>query len=164
MNVIEKKIKKTFRILLGVSVAFPLAIIGTIFGFVNGYIGLGIPSAIILAISFYGMAIGWTFFGIMLSDKNLVNAIVKDGILSMADLAALYRRRPKFMVIRVSELFRKRYLPGYKFNESRTALEKVEKPKEVAVVTSNKCPNCGAELPPQKEGECEYCGSKFHIE
>ncbi|MDR0751476.1 MAG: zinc ribbon domain-containing protein [Christensenellaceae bacterium] len=163
MSAIEKKIKKTLPVLLGFTILFPLSIVGTVLGFVSGYIAIGIPCAILTAGCFYGVSIGWTMFGIMVGNKNLVNAITKDGIENIDDLAALYRTRPRFMVLRVSELFRKRYLPGYKFNSEKTALEKVEKPKAVSVVAS-KCPNCGAELPLEKDGVCTYCGSKYHID
>jgi ribosomal protein L40E len=163
MDNLEKKIKKIFITLLVFSVLFVAAIPMIPVGFVKGWLFIAIPSIVIVVAGFYGMPLGWIAWASLRKSRNLVRAITVDGITKVADLAANFGEKPKMLKKEISELLKKGYLAGYKFGEDGTELEKVEK-QAAKKVRAAVCDFCGAALPPDAEGVCQYCGAKYKFE
>jgi hypothetical protein len=162
MNNLEKKIKKSFIILLVFSILFVAAIPMIPVGFAKGWLFVAIPSIVIVAAGFYGQPLGWIAWANLRKSKNLIRAIVGDGITKVADLAANFGEKPGAVKKEISELLKKGYLAGYKFSGDGTELEKVEKSEKK--VRAAVCEFCGAALPSDGEGVCQYCGARYKFE
>jgi hypothetical protein len=164
MNDLEKKIKKRFIALLISSALFVAAIPMIVVGFVNGWLFVAIPSIVVAVAGFYGLPIGWASLSNLILSKNFVRAITDDGITKIVDLAANFGKKQNTVKKEISEILRKRYLTGYKFNEDGTELEKIQKTEPEKKVRADICVFCGAGLPSDGGGVCQYCGAAYRIE
>jgi hypothetical protein len=163
MNDLEKKLKKGFVILLVFSTLFVAAIPMIPIGFINGLTFIAIPSIVIVVVGFFGQPLGWIAWANLRRSKNLVRAITEDGITKVVDLAANFGKQPNAVKKEISELLKKGYLAGYKFSEDGTELEKVAKRPEKKIRVAV-CDFCGALLPSEDEGICQYCGARYKFE
>jgi hypothetical protein len=155
---IKKEVYKTLRIMVVWSVVAVLSIPTLILVLVllTGWLKwvIAIPCILILVISFYGLPIGWSMgYPSKLESVRVINAI-NSGVLSISDISAMTGQKEKMLIPKIQSLIGGKYLMGYKFNNDKTALEKIEITRK-----SRKCPNCGGLI--NDEGVCEYCKARI---
>ena len=146
-------------ILAALSVLAVISIPGIAIGASKHWPWLMIPSIVILASSFYGLPIGWTFLPNLSLAKSVVTAITQDGITVIEDLARFLAKDVKTVLKTVYFVLNKRYITGYILNPEKTELVGLKpKPQEKTEAPSVRCSSCGAVL--GENGICSYCGGK----
>ncbi len=158
MQAINKKIRVTFWFALGLSIGFPLGVLGIIFGAVgSAFVLMGV--GILLTVGgFYGMPLLWVKYGDLRHDRTVIFMIEHEKLLTVTEIAAQTGYTDQDVRDRIVKMIRTHTLTGYIFssdmlikNEKRDNAEKTG--------TSKPCPQCGAMM--QHNGErfrCEYCG------
>ena len=152
---ILKKTKNSLIILIIASIIAVASIPGIALGAVNNIWWIMIPCIVFVGSGFYGLPIGWVFFGILKESKNYYLAITEDEIWNVEELARNYGKSEKYVINKITSLLGKRYLFGFKFNDTKTELIRVEKKEKN--IKKNLCPYCGVSIS-KDDIQCKYCG------
>ncbi len=156
-----KQLTKTIRILfgfaLGLSVCFPLGILGIIFGAI-GELWLLLAAGILFTVlGFYLMPLLWVRFAEKRGDRRLWQIIEEDRIYTVQSLCMQTGYAPDDVRNRIKRMIAARELIGYIFEEDSLIPLDPEKRKGSSPRTQ-KCPCCGALM--HSDGLqfiCDYC-------
>ncbi len=159
MKKINKKIRLLFGFSLGLSVGFPLGVLGIIFGATKGITALLVCGIVLAVAGFYAMPILWVQYGEKRRDRNILNMIEHENIYTVSALAAQTGQPENVVRDKLKKMISSRELVGYLLVDDTLQLNTNAKqyaPNRVA----KKCEGCGATM--LSDGEkfvCEYCGS-----
>ncbi len=159
MRKIDKKIRILFAFALGLSIGFPLGVLGIIFGAINGMIPLLIVGIVLAAAGFYGMPLLWVYYGQGRRDRRMLQMIDNEHIYTVSGLAAQMNMQEKEVREKLKAMIVSGDLNGYLLVddtlELNTNLKQSARNRE-----TKKCENCGAMM--AFDGVkfiCEYCGT-----
>ncbi len=152
MTELNKKIRLLFFFALGISIAFPLGLLGIIFGAVFGMIPLMVIGIVITVSGFYAMPILWVRYGERRGDRTLLFIIENERIYTVSELALQTGYKEDDVRNRIRRMIHGRSLVGYLFINDTLELNIPAPPP------TKKCTGCGAVM--KHDGvkyRCEYC-------
>ncbi len=163
MKKINKSISTLFWFALGLSVGFPLGILGIVFGAIKGLWVLLIAGILLTVGGFYVMPLLWVRYGERRQDRNILEMILKDHVYTIDGLAKQTGYQVEMVRERVKKMILSRELVGFLLVDDKLELNVNE--KQTAEPKKNKCECCGAMMT-IAEGQftCEYCGAVLKIE
>lgn len=152
-----KKTQSAFIVSLIITILF-VAGIPMIICFAGKVTILMILGIIFTGGGFYAMPLMWIAYGNKVRYFKVLVAIENKNIYTVSELSSILNRPAKEIVADVKKLLSDFYLEGYTFDG--TMLIPVNRPKKTAdKISSNKCPNCGANLiDTDNKVYCQYCG------
>ncbi len=157
MTVINRKLRLLFFFALGLSVCFPLGVLGIIFGAINNIVILLVLGIVFTVAGFYAMPLLWVRYGERRGDRTLLFMIEKENIYTVSGLAAQTGYAEDNIRDRIKRMIHDHILAGFLFVDDALILNTNEKQEESAPPVK-KCPNCGAQM--KHDGtqyKCEYC-------
>ncbi len=161
MKKINKKIRLLFWFSLGLSIGFPLGVLGIVFGATKGIVALLVGGILLTVAGFYVMPILWVRYGERRQDRTVLRMILDDNLYTVADLAKQTGYTEQVVRDKLKRMILKGELVGYLLVED--VLELNTNVKQTAKTRrTQKCENCGALT--SFDGVkfvCEYCGSVF---
>lgn len=165
-NNIYKTKNKRLIIALLLSIGFILGIPMIIFGFINGYILLGVLGIVLTVLGFYGAPISWIAYSSMNFRITLYEQIIIDKIFSVKLLSETNNKKEKEVINEINYLISKRFLRNFIIDNNTYLIDVTDKKelnKEIFVKNNDiktvKCNNCGAVLDITRGfGQCPYCG------
>ncbi len=146
-----------FGFALGLSIGFPIGVLGIIFGAVNGWIAMMICGIVLVATGFYGMPLLWIKFGERRQDRTLLFMIEYEHIYTVSGLSAQTGFSEADVRQRIMRLIHAQALIGYLFRDDTLELNMNEK-QTVRNRKTKKCRHCGAVM--FFDGlryRCDYC-------
>ena len=110
------------------------------------------------AIGFYGMPVGWVFFGSNVSLKRVVFAIVEENLFTVQEISSQLSMSEDTVRAFLDKAFNKGFLKGYKrTGDIITVNDNVPDARREKVA---ECPNCGAKFTyTSASARCPYCNS-----
>lgn len=146
-------------------VGIPLIVIGATNMSKNGFfIFLFIVGIIFTVLGFYVMPIMWVIYGEKISLKNLFEIITIDKMYSVKELSLNLNKSESTIAKQITTLIQKRYLVGYTFVNRQELKVSDNAIKNVNIMESKKCPNCGANLTIKNNvAFCEYCQTNYEV-
>lgn len=110
------------------------------------------------AIGFYGMPVGWVFFGSNVSLKRVVFAIVEENLFTVQEISSQLSMSEDTVRAFLDKAFNKGFLKGYKrTGDIITVNDNVPDARREKVA---ECPNCGAKFTyTSLTARCPYCNS-----
>ncbi len=164
MEKANKTVRLYFFFALGLSIGFPLGVLGIIFGAINDIIPLLVFGIILAVLGFYAMPILWIKYAEHRSDRTLLSIIENEYIYTVSALADHTGYNEETVRTKIKRLIFKRALIGYIFNGDELVLNTNENPAEKTMPT-RKCESCGATMIYDgNKYKCEYCLSVFDAE
>ncbi len=159
MEKINKKIRLLFWFALGLSVGFPLGVLGIIFGAIQGLIPLLIAGIVFTVGGFYAMPILWVRYGERRGDRSLLRMVLYENIYTVEGLARQSGYAENTVREKLKRMILNHELTGYLLVDD--VLELNTNAKQTAKTReTKKCEACGAMM--SFDGVkfvCEYCGS-----
>ncbi len=163
MEIIRRKLRLVFSFALGLSVGFPLGILGIVFGAVLSWWVLLAVGILFVVGGFYAMPLLWVKYADLRHDRTLLSMITEERILTVSALAAQTGFPEKEVRTRILRLLQSRALIGFLF-ENDTLLENTKAEEEPPLYTMD-CPRCAAPITSAtRTFRCEYCGGTFTSE
>lgn len=159
-RLIDKKIKKTFKIALCLTICLVLGIPAIIFGAINSAWWLLVLGIIATVVGFYGSPIVWVSFGEKKRALRVVDCVTKEHLLSIKEIAMQLQWNEKDTKVIVQKSIVNGYIEGYIFDGEKLTINdrKIQTKKRI----QNKCSACGATLDKTEKGYyCPYCGAIF---
>ncbi len=159
MQEINKKIRVLFGFALGLSICFPLGILGIVFGAVKGIIFLLVAGIVFTVAGFYAMPLLWVRYAERRQDRTLLTMILHENIYTISGLAAQTGYAENVVREKVKKMLLSRELSGYLLVDD--VLELNTNTKQTARTSqTKKCENCGAMMVfDGVKFVCEYCGT-----
>ncbi len=159
MHKLDRTIRTLFAFALGLSVGFPLGILGIIFGAREGIIPLLVAGIVLTVAGFYVMPLLWLRYAERRQDRTVLRLVERDGMLTVAAIAAQLGHREEDVRARLQRLIRADMLVGYRFREDRLFSNDPSSPSHAG--RKHLCASCGAAMVPDGAGYlCEYCGNR----
>ncbi len=160
MTSLNKTIRFMFFLSLGLSIGFPLGVLGIIFGAINKIIPLLVIGIIFAVLGFYVMPIMWVKYADFRHDRTLFSIIETERIYTVSALAQQTGYTEKDVRFRILRLIHARVLVGYIFeNDTLIPNDREEAVPEKEIKSTKICERCGAPMPYDGEKyKCEYCG------
>lgn len=161
MEKLKSSHSKTLMIAIILSVGFVGGVLAIIFGATKGITFLLVIGIIATVLGFYGSPFAWVKYGEQFPYISVLDCILTDNLLEIDSIATSLGKMPQEVLRIVNYLITKRYLKGYYVENGK--LKIIESEVE-DVVTTHKCPNCGATIDVTKDvAVCEYCGVKLKL-
>jgi|GEM_PF-4936749 len=159
----EKKCRRVRTIMILWSIWPFVAIPCMITCFVTGFWYLGIPFALTLMASFYGITLGWALWYTSVRYKRNIIRAITNGARNINEIAMMTYRRAKTVANDIQKLIMNGHIVGFRLDPVKMMLvETTAKPKkdpepEVAP-RRTRCENCGA---PLRYGDktCAHCNT-----
>ncbi len=164
MQKINKRIRVLFGFSLGLSIGFPLGILGIVFGAVKGIVALLVVGILLTAAGFYVMPILWVRYGERRQDRTLLRMIEHEHLYTVRDLAVQTGHSEQTVREKLKKMLLARELTGYLLVDD--VLELNTNAKQTAKTRrTQKCENCGAMMAfDGVKFVCEYCGAVVKAE
>ncbi len=159
MDKIKKIISTYFWFALGLSVGFPLGVLGIVFGAVNGIVPLLILGIVLVVGGFYVMPILWIKYGESRRDRSILFMIENEHIYTVSGLSAQTGLDEKTVREKLKKMIMSHVLVGYLLKDDVLELNTNLK-QEKGKGRTQKCNNCGAFMIfDGLKFRCEYCGN-----
>ncbi len=158
MQKLQKSISTLFWVSLGMSVGFPLGVLGIIFGAVFFIIPLLVIGIVLTCAGFYVMPIMWVKYGERRGDRTLLFMIENEHIYTVSALARQTGYKEANIRERITGMIHRQELVGYLFHDDMLELN-TNVPQTEDSRRTRHCPQCGASM--LFDGikfRCEYCG------
>ena len=159
MQPIKKALRNSFILSIILTLCLPLGGVMMGVGFAIGQpavwgIGIGL-----LAVGFYGTAIGWALvYAPKKALYRVVSAVMEEHLHTVNEIAVQLSMSEKDVRNRLDICFRKHYLTGYKREGDAIVLNDNRAPAKRSF--SAECPYCGAKFAyTADDPRCPYCGS-----
>ncbi len=156
MERLHTRLRILFFFALGLSIGFPLGVLGIIFGAVYGKIFLLVVGILLAALGFYVMPILWVMYGDRRGDRTLLSIIETEHLYEVNALSLQTGYPPKDISRRILRLIHSRALVGFLFVGG--TLVPNQKTAKKQTPESRTCESCGAPMQYREDHYfCEYC-------
>ncbi len=159
MEKINRKIRTLFWVSLGLSVGFPLGVLGIVFGAVKQIVALLVIGIVLAVAGFYVMPIMWIQYGEKRRDRAMLSMILNDHLYTVSAIAEQIGVADNIVREKLKKMILSRELTGFLLIndvlELNTNLKQTARTRK-----TRKCPGCGANM--DFDGVkfvCSYCGT-----
>lgn len=163
MQPIYAAVKKAFTLAMILTLLFPVGGVLLGVGLAIGQPAMWAIGIACLACAFYGCPIGWVSYSGKKEYVRLVDAIEKEHLYTVSELAAQLGLSEKDVRNKIDVLFKKQYITGYRRQADGIALNENKALEEREF--TRECPACGAKVTFRgTETVCPYCGTRISRE